>query len=402
MKELKLIKYIKNIPKYKIKLNNFSIKILNNLKLELKEIYNKNLNNNDYKINIIKNNIVKGLLFNDIPIEIRNIIENEKDNINVIIYEWNKLFKNVNYNIKLNINYCNKINNNNMKYVKEDKLIEFYILCKTIIDFLINHREITFKNHNINIFLYLTKHIKLVPNNDKEDVIIDYINVNTGITTFCREKTEINIFRSEEWFKTLIHESIHNLCIDFGNSNENYKEILKDIFIIKSDYLLFEVYTETWAEIIQILFLSLFDNFDINHRLIYEFIFSVFQCNKILSLCTNKKATYNDLINKNKNVLKYYKENSNCFCYYVLKMVSLFNINKFISLFHKNNNDILQFNKNNNNNILNFIDFLKSNYNNHNLIDYINKINTINNYINKQKNTFLNQTLRISIFEIII
>ncbi len=114
MKELKLIKYIKNIPKYKIKLNNFSIKILNNLKLELKEIYNKNLNNNDYKINIIKNNIVKGLLFNDIPIEIRNIIENEKDNINVIIYEWNKLFKNVNYNIKLNINYCNKINNNNI------------------------------------------------------------------------------------------------------------------------------------------------------------------------------------------------------------------------------------------------------------------------------------------------
>jgi hypothetical protein len=400
MKELNLIKYIDKIPQKKITLNEQSKQILNKMKTELKHIYNRLLHETGYNSEKLNHQFAKGELFDSIPVEIRNIIQGERININVRIYRWNMSIKGGNYNINLHINYANKTNKN-IKYVVEKKLTEYYTLIRMIMEFLINHSENKLKMHNINIYLYLTKHIKLVP--DKKSDIVSWINVNTGLTTFCHQHTEINIFRVEEWFKVFIHECIHNLCMDFGSTDlQSYVHRLKEIFIIDSDYLLFESYTELWAEIIQIVFLMVLDGgeMDINKRFTNEFVFSALQADKNFSICTGGKATYNDLINRNKEALKYYKEDSNCFSYYVLKTIALYNINDFLSwCFNKNGINIIQFNKKTEN-IVDFINFFDKKYRERELIDYINLLNRSN--INKTKGSFIGETLRISIYEIII
>lgn len=409
MKDLNLSKHIKHIPEKHIILNEFSNSILKNLKIELKEIYNKifnnNNNNNNYTNKLLINKYTKGNLFNSIPIEIQNIIKNENENLNINtkIYSWMITIKGSIYNITFNINYGNKTNNG-IKYVIDDnKLNEYYKLTRMIIEFLVNNKSTQEKTHTINIYLYLTTHIKLIP--DKKTDIVSWINVNTGLTTFCNENTEINIFRAEEWFKVLIHETIHNLCMDFSSMDTSlYDKTLKGIFIIDSDYLLFETYTELWAEIIQMLFINILNNSsNINELIMNEFKFSILQSNKIFSICTQQKGTYNDLINKNKTVLKLYKEDSNCFSYYTLKMIGLYNINDFI-LWCSNTNgtNLIQFNKTNTiENINSFIYFFKERYTDTELIEYINSVNELmNKYYPKKQ--FIYKTLRISIYEIII
>ena len=87
-------------------------------------------------------------------------------------------------------------------------------------------------------------------------------------TTTCPKDSEIVIFRKEEWFKVLIHESFHNFALDFSDMNtyECTKDILS-IFPVNSEVNLYESYTEFWAEIMNALFCSFFNlksktNFD--------------------------------------------------------------------------------------------------------------------------------------------
>jgi hypothetical protein len=383
---------INNIPEPNIILNKLSINILNDLKYKLKNIFNNNKNNNllNYK-KTHKNEYTKCNMFKDIPDDIKNLIEeeNKKQNINTTTFSWTILLSNnIKYNIELNINYGNK-KNCNLKYINENKkIIKYYILIKTIIEFLISYSKN--ESRDIKIFLYLTKHIKIIPNKNNN---IDWINVNTAFTQNLN--TEIVIFRTEEWFKSLIHECIHNLSLDFNDIDKSiYLNKLKHIFKINSDYLLFETYTELWAEIIQILFISILNNnSNICNIIKDELKFSIWQCNKILSIPTNG-GEYNDIINNNINVLKLYNENTNAFSYYVLKSIGLYNINIFLNWYNNNNNNILQFNKKK---IIQYVNLFEKLYNNKNLINYINIVK------NKNKDdSFINKTLRMSIYEIII
>ena len=400
--EFDLYQYIynKSFNNENINLNNKTKIKLNLLRSELKHIYKSVETNNEYKIRTLNNKYVKGELFKYIPIEIQEIITVNNNNINTKIFEWSiKTKENDIYNIKLNINYSKSANNRNIKYVKDDKLVEYYILTRTIMEFLINQSTNNgkLKNHKIDIYLYLTKHIKLIPTEVNKKV--GWIHINTGVTIYSDEITnsEINIYRAEEWFKTLIHEGIHNLGMDFNGDTLEYYNKLKRIFIVDSDYLLFETYTEVWAEIIQILFISILNNKkSINERFTNEFYFSLLQSKKIFSLCTMNKGTYNDLINKNNHILKLYKEDTNCFSYFILKMVALYKINEFIFWCDENNNSkIMQFTKSNKN-IISFINFFEKYYKDKHLIKLINKLDILN------EGEFIKKTTRISIHEILI
>jgi hypothetical protein len=365
-------------------------------------------------------NIPKGDHFDSIPADIITIIENGcsdsgNNGVSFAKYEWSFIVNEINYNISLTIVYSSGNNSGNnggneFKYVSHKRLKEHYIFVRTIIEFLAkNSSGGDLKTRNIGIYIYLTKHIKVKPKSKKQ--VLSWININTGLTTFCNKETEINVFRAEEWCKVFIHECIHNLCMDFSSSGDNsYRDRLKGIFIIDSDYLLFETYTELWAEIIQILFIDILNGYgnkevsdNVASKITDEFVFSVFQTNKVFSSCTNGVGTYNDLVNKNIDVLKQYREESNCFAYYILKMVALYNINEFLSWCIDHNgsdgkNGAIQFNKSSHN-INSFIDFFEERYTNVALVKYI---NTIINTTTEVPDTFLHETLRISICEIIV
>ena len=68
-------------------------------------------------------------------------------------------------------------------------------------------------------FFYFTSLEKKLPASNID--ILDQIHVNTAFTTTCPKDSEIVIFRKEEWFKVLIHESFHNFALDFSDMNTN-------------------------------------------------------------------------------------------------------------------------------------------------------------------------------------
>jgi hypothetical protein len=101
----------------------------------------------------------------------------------------------------------------------------------------------------VTVYLYLTDLKKVLP--EKGGIALNPVNANTAFTTSCQPKTEIILYRREEWFKVFIHESFHNLGLDFAG--ENVKETLFPIFPIQSEFKLFETYTEMWAELMNII-----------------------------------------------------------------------------------------------------------------------------------------------------
>jgi hypothetical protein len=114
-------------------------------------------------------------------------------------------------------------------------------------------------SNKLTIYIYLTDLKKELPKTRID--VISSINANTGFTYTCLPVNEIVIFRKEEWFKVLIHETFHNFGLDFSSMNiELYNEKIKTIFKVNSEVNLYEAYTETWAIILNCVFCSYFVN----------------------------------------------------------------------------------------------------------------------------------------------
>jgi hypothetical protein len=69
----------------------------------------------------------------------------------------------------------------------------------------------------LSIYLYFTSLEKHLPNSNI--YVLDENHVNTAFTTTCPSDSEIIVFRKEEWFKVLIHETFHNFGLDFSGMN---------------------------------------------------------------------------------------------------------------------------------------------------------------------------------------
>jgi len=205
------------------------------------------------------------------------------------------------------------------------------------------------------IYLYFTSLEKKIPNSNI--LILDEININTAFTSTCPKDSEIVVFRKEEWFKVLIHETFHNFALDFSdmNNNEPHKCIL-DIFKVDSNVNLYEAYTEFWAEIMNALFCSFFslknkndiEDFLSNAEFFINFerTFSFFQLVKILDFMG---LTYKDLYSETERgrILRenLYKEKTNVLSYYIIKTVLINNYQGSLSWCKTNNLSLLQFKK---------------------------------------------------------
>lgn len=241
----------------------------------------------------------------------------------------------------------------------------------SMIDMLLGYSNIK-QQKSLTIFLYLTNKEKKLPLSNL--CVLNKEHVNSAVTYSCNTNGEILIFRKEEWLKCLIHEIFHSLCLDFIDlrSNTDVKKYLNSLFCIKSDFLLSESYNEWWATNINCLLygfmmlekksykrecLSFY-----NLCLMTEQMFSMLQITKVLN---HMGITYPMLISK--NVDKYikenlYKENTNVFCYYIIKGLLLFNNNETMRFFKDNNTSLLNFDKTPQT-LKNFLKLIKTYYN---------------------------------------
>ena len=341
-----------------------------------------------YKINIEKivniSQVPKPKTFNasSFPREIREHIDTATNYS--LSYTFSLFDRNINIlfiveetNPQLQIDYYNE-------YV-EKILVWLYI---------INEYSSKKCSNNITLYIYFTSLKKKLPNSNIH--ILGENNVNTAFTYSCPVNSEIVIFRKEEWFKVLMHETFHNFALDFSDMNSQSsicKERILSIFPLNSNVNLYEAYTEFWAELMNALFCSyyltvnkinqqggavseselmeeLLSNFDffINFERTYGF----FQLVKTLDFMG---LTYKDLYSKKydsvalRNTL--YKENSNILSYYIIRPILMNNYQGFLSWCNKNNFSLLQFKKTNKN-LEDFCDFIKSNYKTKSMIDSIN------------------------------
>lgn len=263
----------------------------------------------------------------------------------------------------------------------------------------------------INIYLYFTSLLKQLPSSNIQ--VLDENNVNTAFTTTCPVDSEIVVFRKEEWFKVLIHESFHNFGLDFSMMNsEPVNNCILNIFNVKSDVNSYEAYTEFWAEIMNVLFCSFFelkDKSDIHEFLSicefyinFERTYSFFQMVKTLHFMG---LTYRDLYSKTEYAKVHrenlYKEKTNVLAYYVVKTVMLNNFQGFLSWCSKHNFSLLDFKKTIGNQH-EFCEFIRKNYKTSSMLDGVDESEEFLSKLKKKKGNmkYILSNMRMSICEL--
>jgi hypothetical protein len=182
-------------------------------------------------------------------------------------------------------------------------------------------------SQRLNIYIYFTDLQKKLPTAPGKYIGPD--NVNTAYTTSCVRgagaPAEIHLFRREEWFKVLIHESFHVLGLDFSEKHEESiaagKKYLETPATKNCNWFIFETYTELIAELLAIGF-SRGGNLraaDIKK----EKMFSAGQSNKLLEYMG---MTYDDIWGGRGK----WREKTPAFCYYVLKTILFVHLSEFL------------------------------------------------------------------------
>ena len=260
-------------------------------------------------------------------------------------------------------------------------------------------------SQSLDIYLYLIDLEKVLPDKGEH---IDIMNANTAFTTSCKENTEINIFRYEEWYKVLIHETFHCLGLDFSEmDNAKTKIPILKMFSVKSEVNLTETYCEVWAETLNVMFIAFENDVEENidmmiykteNMLKWEQLFSIFQCSKVLDFYG---ITYGGLTSDKKQTQPRFKEKTNVLAYYILKTIFMFYSNEFIEwCVDKNGKDLINFDKirNYENNLAEYCEFIREHYKKEEFIQYVNVLNRW--FLEREitSNEFETKTLRMSIF----
>ena len=196
----------------------------------------------------------------------------------------------------------------------------------------------------LNLFICFSPSIKLLP--VKKYVPIEKQHANTAFTYSCKTNNIIHIFREEEWFKVLIHETFHNLDLDFSKYDHGFSDkFINSFFFNIKDIRFYESYCETWALIFHSIFYSIQKNISLNSILNKELKFSLFQCCKILDHFNMKYEYF--FTNSNKAILSRnkYREHTPVVSYYIFKTIFLFNINKFLEWCYIENDKSVRFSK---------------------------------------------------------
>jgi hypothetical protein len=264
-------------------------------------------------------------------------------------------------------------------------------------------------SQTMNIYLYMTNLEKTLPRTGEP---IKEINANTAFTTSCQPSTEMHLYREEEWFKVFIHESFHNLGLDFSEFNhENTNKEILSIFPVNSDVRLFETYCEMWAEIIHSMFIAFYGNkngepeqlITTTQSLIdKERVFSMFQCAKILHFYGLDYVNLYERTQKSHTVrLAKYKEETHVLSYYIIKSIFMFFANDFVEWTASHNNNSINFNKDPkilNKNLMEYCGLLRKFYNKEEYKDTLELMDTwISGFQYTKGEQYIFTTLRMTI-----
>lgn len=307
------------------------------------------------------------------------------------------------------------ISNSKMKYYS--KLISF--LSHFIYEMMVRKmgdcvNKIEFRS--VHVHIYMTGYKKILPIK-KIKLNADY--VNTGLTEGYSETGNLIIFRKEEWYKTLIHELLHLFGADqYTLSNRKNKNTLLDIFNVHSQMRYGEAFVEFWANVLQSAFLSYYQNMDDYHMfnihfetyLHLELQFSLYQANKILDYMV---ISYEDLykgVHSNNKYKKQsnktsFQEETNVFCYYILKTILLYNSNDFFIWCIQNNHNIFKLKKEDS-----MYTFIQMYYNHPSFVKTMNMYMNVHRqhqgkglyalHVKDIKKTFKKNTLRMTILDL--
>jgi hypothetical protein len=263
----------------------------------------------------------------------------------------------------------------------------------------------------LKIFIYHTNLLKTLPKTNIE--VLDRIHVNTAFTRTCTKKSEIVVFRKEEWFKVFIHESIHNFGLDFSGMDITScnNKILK-LFPVITDVKLYESYTEFWARLMNALFcgyISMNDKANISEFLSntelfinFEYVYSIFQMVKVLNFMgLSYTMMYDNNVYSDKIRKTLYKENTPILSYYIITSILFSNYQDFLIWCDNNNKSLLQFKKTYAN-LDRFCNFISDKYTSRNMLDSIICVEQFLLKISKnkiKKTDYLLRNLRMTICE---
>jgi hypothetical protein len=262
-------------------------------------------------------------------------------------------------------------------------------------------------SRQLDIYIYFSELFKVLPETKREP--IGQTHANTAFTTSCRPSTTIHVYREEEWFKVFIHESFHCLGFDFSHSDvlaSIAKEQVLAIYPVTSDVNLFETYCETFAELLNVIFYvylnDTHENLDhkvgkIHQYMVYESIFTCFQCAKVLHFYG---LTYENLYHSDKKSLDLrtrYHENTNVLAYYIIKAVYMTHLSTFFHWFSYDNGDSFVF-KETPKNILSYCDILRVSYSDPSFLSIMKYMET---WLSRHhgEDTLENRTLRMTVIE---
>ena len=103
---------------------------------------------------------------------------------------------------------------------------------------------------------------------------------------------------------------------------------------------------------------------------------------------------YNDILSMSQKCSAY-NETTNVFCYYIIKMIFLFNYDEFILLLLRKNTNIINFDVSFDS-INSIIDFIQQHYSSPLLINEINKQSRVLESISMRDDQYLFSTLRMT------
>jgi len=223
----------------------------------------------------------------------------------------------------------------------------------------------------LSIFIYMTEFKKLFPTARGET--LDAEHANTGMSYHCAKNNDIVVYRDQEWFKVLVHESFHAFGLAFiesdmkAGTNAAMQTILKKTYAISHHVLVYETYCEIWARVLNVCFACFspstnLDGSPILNIHLNAFIecvmdglhrdaqFALHQCAKIMHYMDIPWDVMCNPTKENRAIVaQKYCENTNVFAYYVMTCALQNSPDAFLVWCYKNNpiakprGNILQF-----------------------------------------------------------
>jgi len=269
----------------------------------------------------------------------------------------------------------------------------------------------------MNVYIYFTNHKKNLPKETNTHISLKH--ANTAFTSTCQVSTEMNMFREEEWLKVFIHETFHNMGFDFSKMDEGkWLPTLQTMFRVEKDTRLYESYTEMWAEIVHMVFVTVYSSSapalreanktmdrlfkQYEENMIYEQRFACFQCAKVLHHAMMNYSTFAQPFDPNAPVL--YHEETAAFSYFIVRSILLFHMNEFIKWSIDNNGETeeypLIFSKTHKN-VLAYCRLIQTHYKDPNYIQALEMANqSVSNPMKATYGKWIKTTLRMTVFEL--